>query len=70
MTYEDDHEDQDDAEEHAEGACDQCTGSTAEDLKRAMSGASITPVCACAIGQGASSEDCVCGPEQTESEEQ
>lgn len=50
------------AEEWAEGQCDNCTGSTAEDLQRASEGPGIIPVCACAIGQGAPPDACVCGP--------
>ncbi|MFF3884079.1 hypothetical protein [Streptomyces sp. NPDC001914] len=68
MTYPDGY-DQDD-EEQPEGGCDHCTGSTPEDLERAISGASIAPVCACAIGQGASPEDCVCGPDQEGNDDQ
>lgn len=49
------------AEEWAAGQCDNCTGSTAEELQRAAEGG-IIPVCACAIGQGAAAEACVCGP--------
>lgn len=51
-----DEEDQDnweDAEEWQEGTCDQCSGSTPEDLERAQKGPDIITVCACAIGQGA-----------------
>lgn len=47
------------------GQCDNCTGSTAEELERAAKpGAliSIFPVCACATGQGAPADACVCGP--------
>lgn len=50
------------AEEWTEGQCDNCTGSTAEDLARAAASSGITPVCACAIGQGAPAEECECGP--------
>ena len=57
-----------DAEEHdvgpgewTEGECDRCGGSTPEELARAASGRSLMPVCVCAIGQGATSEDCECG---------
>lgn len=54
-----------DGEEQAEGACDHCAGFTAEDLERAAEGSGINPVCACAIGQGANPDDCVCGPRET-----
>ncbi|MEU4168914.1 hypothetical protein AB0F46_18805 [Streptomyces sp. NPDC026665] len=74
MTHQDDYDRDDDHEqdedEQTEGGCDRCTGSTPEDLERAISGASIAPVCACAIGQGASPEDCVCGPDQEGNENQ
>lgn len=56
----DDYDDDDDTGEWQEGQCCMCTGSTAEDLQRAAEG-SLIPVCACAIGQGASLEDCQCG---------
>ncbi|MFF4403682.1 hypothetical protein [Streptomyces sp. NPDC001404] len=46
----------DDYEEWQAGQCDNCTG------VKPGNGVGITPVCACAIGQGASSDDCVCGP--------
>ncbi|MGW1498954.1 hypothetical protein ACWCQW_10340 [Streptomyces mirabilis] len=52
-------------DEPAEGTCDRCAGSTAEDLERAANGPGINPVCACAIGQGANPDDCVCGPRET-----
>lgn len=50
------------AEDWAEGQCDNCAGSTAEDLKRANYGNGVTPVCACAMGIGATPDACVCGP--------
>lgn len=55
-----------DAEEWSEGQCDNCTGKAPADgeeitLSRSFPNAPITPVCACAIGQGASPENCVCG---------
>lgn len=52
---------QDAAEEWAEGQCDNCTGSTPEEVAHAVNGGFIT-VCACAIGQGAPAGACVCGP--------
>jgi hypothetical protein len=62
--YDDPYEspDYDDAEEWQEGQCDNCTGSTAAELEAAATGNTITPVCACAIGQGATADACVCGP--------
>jgi hypothetical protein len=63
-TYLDDEDlyEAEDAEEWQEGQCDGCSGSTPEELEQAASGRSIMPVCACAIGQGADSEHCRCGP--------
>lgn len=49
-------------EEWIEGSCDRCAGSTQEDIERAATEA-FAPVCACAIGQGASLDECVCGPQ-------
>lgn len=57
-----DEDDTEDAAEWQEGECDNCHGSTAEDLKRAANGSGINPVCACAIGQGADPDECRCGP--------
>lgn len=58
----DQYDDDFDAEEWPEGGCDNCGGSTPEELAAAATGRSLTPVCACAIGQGADAEDCRCGP--------
>lgn len=51
-----------DAEEWQEGTCCQCSGSTPEDLQRAAQPGALIPVCACATGQGAPADECVCGP--------
>lgn len=46
---------EDDAEEWREGECDRCYGETVD--------GPLGPIyCACAIGQGASEDGCVCGP--------
>ena len=49
--------DSDDAEEWREGECDHCYGETVD--------GPLGPIyCACAIGQGADEDDCLCGPPQ------
>lgn len=54
----DDYEDDEPDEEWQEGECDNCFGETVQ--------GPLGPIyCACAIGQGAADEDCVCGPEET-----
>ena len=46
---------EDDAEEWREGECDRCYGETVD--------GPLGPIyCACAIGQGASEDGCVCEP--------
>ncbi len=64
--YDDDPLREDDTEEWQDGECDRCFGSTEEELKAAADSPGLMPVCACAIGQGASPEDCVCGPVDAE----
>lgn len=56
----------DDAEEWQPGTCDNCYGSTEEDLERAAKGPGLIPVCACAIGEGAPLGECRCGPPTAE----
>lgn len=47
----------DESDEWQWGECDHCCGETVD--------GPLGPVyCACAIGQGASAENCACGPEQ------
>lgn len=60
--YDDEDFDDDSGGEPQPGECDQCPGSTAVDLERAAT-QGLTPVCACAIGQGAGPGNCVCGPD-------
>ena len=50
-------EDYEDAEEWSEGECDHCWGET-------VTGPLGPVYCACAIGQGAAPEDCLCGPDE------
>jgi hypothetical protein len=50
-------EDFEDGEEWQPGQCCNCSGYVPE-----PNDPPLTPACACAIGQGASPEDCVCGP--------
>lgn len=57
--YMDDEDDYEDAEEWQEGQCDNCYGDTGEIATNRPGG---WTVCACAAGQGASPEDCRCGP--------
>lgn len=59
----DDIEDQEEAEVWTEGQCDNCTGSSPAEVAAAAMTSAIIPVCACAIGQGATDGTCVCGPE-------
>lgn len=48
------YDDSEDAQEWREGECDRCYGETVD--------GPLGPIyCACAIGQGASEDDCVCG---------
>lgn len=57
-------EDDDNEWQPNQGECDNCSGSTAQELSRASlpnASSPFTPVCACAIGQGAPAEECVCG---------
>lgn len=56
----------DEDEEWQEGTCDNCYGSTPEELAAAANGPGFVPVCACAIGQGAGPGECQCGPENEE----
>lgn len=56
----DDYLDEDDdyggSDDWRQGECDHCYGET-------VHGGPFGPIyCACAIGQGASEDDCVCGP--------
>lgn len=61
LGYDDDVQD---AEEWRPGTCDQCPGHTGgQDEIRAAMASAIVPVCACAIGQGATADECECGPE-------
>lgn len=46
------------------GVCDNCPGTAPEP---GTMGA-ITPVCACALGQGAGPDECTCGPINDEEE--
>ena len=47
--------DEDDSDDWHEGECDHCYGETVD--------GPLGPIyCACAIGQGADEDDCVCGP--------
>ena len=57
--YMDDEDEMQDAEEWQEGDCDNCYGDTGETTTNRPSG---WTACACRIGQGASPEDCRCGP--------
>lgn len=46
---------EDDSDDWRQGECDRCYGETVD--------GPLGPIhCACAIGQGASEDDCVCGP--------
>lgn len=54
-------DDQAEAEEWTEGQCDNCTGSTPAEVAAAAKSRVMIPVCACAIGQGAPADACVCG---------
>lgn len=68
IDYEDDYDDEygEPAEDWTEGTCDRCSGPPTESREgRATMASAIVPVCACFMGQGATPEDCVCGPEQT-----
>lgn len=50
-----DEDDYNDAEDWRQGGCDHCYGETVD--------GPLDPIyCACAIGQGASEDDCACGP--------
>ena len=54
----DDYDDVQDAEEWQEGQCCHCSGHVP-----GPNDPPLTPACACAIGQGAAPEDCMCGPD-------
>jgi hypothetical protein len=58
--YMDDEDDHEDVEEWQEGRCDNCYGG---DENGITADGTLGPVfCACFIGQGASEENCRCGP--------
>lgn len=59
-----DDDDQADALDWQPGECDYCPGHAGGQAEIAAAMASsIVPVCACAIGQGAPADECLCGPE-------